>query len=161
MMMQPGPEHKWLEKLVGEWEYEHSCAAGPDQPAEKLRGIERVRSLGGMWVVGDGEGEMPGGGRAQMMLTLGYDPEKKKYVGSWVGSMMGMMWVYEGTLDESGRVLTLNTEGPNFGDGGKTRAKFKDVIEFKSDDHRVLSSHMQGPDGTWTEFMRADYRRKR
>jgi hypothetical protein len=39
-------------------------------------------------------------------------------------------------------------------------AKYKDVVEFKSDDHRILSSHMLGDDGKWVTFMTAHYRRK-
>jgi Protein of unknown function (DUF1579) len=38
-------------------------------------------------------------------------------------------------------------------------AQYKDVIEFTSDDHRVLTSHMLGEDGEWHEFMVAHYRR--
>jgi hypothetical protein len=38
-------------------------------------------------------------------------------------------------------------------------AKYKDVIEFKSDDHRVLTSHMLGDDGEWHGLMVANYRR--
>jgi hypothetical protein len=39
-------------------------------------------------------------------------------------------------------------------------AKYKDVIEWKSDDHRTLSSYMLTDDGTWQNFMTAHYRRK-
>ena len=99
-----------------------------------------MRSIGGLWVQAEGRGEMPGGGDLVMVLTLGYDPKKKRYVGTWVGSMMANLWVYDGALDATGKVLTLETEGPDMTAEGKT-AKYKDVIEFKSDDHRVLTSH--------------------
>jgi uncharacterized protein DUF1579 len=38
-------------------------------------------------------------------------------------------------------------------------AQYKDVIEFKSEDHRGLTSHMLGDDGEWHGFMVANYRR--
>lgn len=42
-----------------------------------------------------------------------------------------------------------------------TMAKYKDVIELESDDHRVLTSHVLGDDGTWHRFTTAHYRRKK
>jgi hypothetical protein len=57
-------------------------------------------------------------------------------------------------------VLTLNAEGPSMAGDGKM-AKYKDVIEVKSDDHRVLTSHVLGDDGNWQHFMTANYRRKK
>lgn len=38
--------------------------------------------------------------------------------------------------------------------------KYKDIIEFKSDDHRVLTARVLAPDGTWQQFMSIDYRRE-
>jgi hypothetical protein len=55
---------------------------------------------------------MPGGA-ATTMMTLGYDPHRKRYVGTWIGSMMTHLWVYGCELDASERVLTLNAEGPS------------------------------------------------
>jgi len=73
--------------------------------------------------------------------------------------MMTHLWVYEGELDASGTVLTLHTEGPNVSAPEKT-ATFKDIIEFKGDDHRVLTSHMLGEDGKWQKLLVTSYRRK-
>ena len=157
-MAEPQQEHHWLEKLVGEWTFESECDMGPGKPREKFTGTQSVRSIGGMWIIGEGQGEMPGGGTGTMVLTLGYDPQKKRFVGTWFGSMMTALWIYEGERDASGNVLTLNTEGPSFaGDG--TLAKYRDIVEVKSDDHYILRSTTQGEGGTWTEFMTAHYRR--
>jgi hypothetical protein len=154
-------EHHWLHKLVGEWDCVAECSMGPGEPPSTFRGSESVRSLGGLWVVAEGQGEMPGGGTATTIMTLGYDPQRQRYLGTWVGSMMTHLWVYDGALDASGTVLTLDTAGPSFPGSGKELAKYQDVIELRSDDHRVHTSRVLGDDGEWHEFMTAHYRRKR
>ena len=157
---EPQKEHKWLQRLVGEWTLEAEAMTGPGEPPAKTTGTETVRSLGGLWTVAEGEGEMPGGGTGTSIMTLGYDPQRQRFVGTWVGSMMTHLWVYEGSLDAGERVLTLDCEGPSFsGDG--TLSKYRDVIELRSDDHRVLTSHVRGEDGNWQAFMTAHYRRRK
>ena len=161
MNAEPQKEHRWLEALVGDWtfETEPSVVPGQDEPAS-FAGSESVRPLGGLWIVGHGQGEMPGGGAAHTMITLGFDSDRKRFVGTFVGSMMTHMWVYEGELDGSGTVLTLNTTGPAFDGSGRT-SKYQDVVTVKDADHRMLTSRMQGEDGKWTEFMTAHYRRRK
>ena len=158
MFASPQKEHAWLQQLVGKWTFESECVGEPGQPTEKHRGTESVKSLGELWIVGGGAGEMPGGGTSQMMITLGFDPKRNRFVGTWLGSMMTHLWVYEGELDASGRVLTLNAEGPSFTSPDKT-AKYQDIIEVKNADHRILLSRTLGEDGKWTHFMTAHYRR--
>jgi Protein of unknown function (DUF1579) len=158
MKIEPQQEHQWLQQLVGEWTYEAEVMMALGQPPSKFEGSESVRSLGGLWILAEGQGEMPGCGAATTVLTLGYDPQQQRYVGTWIGSMMTHLWLYDGALDTTGRVLTLNAEGPTMAAEGKM-TRYKDVIEFKSDDHRVLTSHMLGEDGEWHEFMTGHYRR--
>jgi hypothetical protein len=159
MNAEPQKEHRWLQRLVGEWTYEAECDMGPGQPAGKSSGTETVRSLGGLWIVAEGRGEMPGGGPATMIMTLGYDPQTKRFVGTWIGSMMTHLWIYDGALDAAERVLALESDGPSMaGDG--SMARYCDAIEFRSDDHRILTSSVRGDGGTWRPFMTAHYRRK-
>lgn len=103
---------------------------------------------------------MPCHGPATIIMTLGYDQQKRQYVGAWIGSMMTHLWVYEGQLDAAGKELILNSEGPGMCAEGKM-VKFRDVIAWKSEDHRVLTSRMLGEDGQWRQIMTADYRRKK
>ncbi len=159
MQAEPQKEHQWLQKLVGEWTYETEAIMGLDQPPEKATGTESVRSLGGLWILAEGQGEMCGGGAMTTMMTLGYDPQKQRYVGTWVGSMMTYLWLYDGELDASKNVLTLNSDGPSMSAEGEM-AKYRDVIEFKSGDHRMMTSHVLSDDGNWHQFMTVNYRRK-
>jgi hypothetical protein len=115
--------------------------------------------LGGFWVISDMTGDM-GGVNMTAVQTIGYDSEKKKYVGTWVDSMMNHLWRYEGEVDSTGKTLTLEAEGPNFLANGKS-AKFRDAYEFKSEDHIVATSSMLADDGKWVTFMRGDIRRKK
>lgn len=160
MKAEPQEEHRWLHRLVGEWTVEGEGTTGPDQPSEKSTGTESVRSLGGLWILAEGQGEMPGGGEATTLMTLGYDPRTKRFVGTWIGSMMSHLWVYDGELDAAENVLTLYAEGPSFETEGKM-ARYKDVIELESDDHRLLRAHVLGDDGDWHHFMTASYRRRK
>ena len=63
------------------------------------------------------------------------------------------------SLDAGGNILTLDTVGPSFSGDGSS-AKYQDIIEFKSADHRTLSSQVLGEDGKWRRFMTANYRRR-
>ena len=158
MAAEPQAEHRWLQKLVGEWTFDVEAMMEPGQPPETFTGTERVRSLGDLWFLAEGEGEMPGGGTATTLMTLGFDPQRMRFVGTWIGSMMTHLWVYDGALDADRRVLTLEAEGPGMAGDGRM-ATYRDVIELKSDNHRVLTSHVLGDDGRWQQFMTAHYRR--
>src|SRR3546814_9867145 len=73
--------------------------------------------------------------------------------------MMIHMWVYEGHLDDSGKVLALDCEGEDFEQPGRM-ARYQDIITVKSTDHRLLTARMQTADGSWKQIMQAAYRRR-
>lgn len=162
MESQPKPraQHEWLQKLVGEWTFEHETSPGPDQAPVKFTGIERVRALGDLWVICEGEQNTPESCVGKTIMTLGYDPAKDRFVGTFIGTMMTNLWVYDGTFGPEQKSIVLDAEGPNFVEEGKT-AKYQDVIEWIDDDNRLLRSSYLGDDGAWHEFMCAPYRRKR
>jgi hypothetical protein len=159
METKPAKEHAWLQRLIGEWEYESEAVGMPGPPTENFTGTERVRALGPLWIVADGEGAQPGSSDLMLsQVTFGYDPQKGCFVGTWIGSVMAYQWVYEGRLDASERVLTLDCEGPSFTVEG-AMSRYRDIIEIIDDDHRVLRAETLGEDGQWQQFMETRYRR--
>lgn len=164
MQTEPGKkEHAWLRQLVGEWTYEGESDMGTGQMS-KSSGTESIRAIGDLWIIAEGHGTMPGGEPAITLGTLGYDPQRKQFTGTWIGSMMSYLWSYDrGSLDPTEKILTLECDGPSFSEearaAGKT-ARYRDVFEIRSDNHRVLTASVRNDDGTWTTFMTTHYRRK-
>lgn len=149
-------EHRWLQKLIGEWTYEAEMESPPGEPPVRDHGTESVRSLGNVWVLCEGRSEADGA--SVTLMTVGYDPEKQRFVGTYVGSMMTTLWLYEGELEPGGTRLALYSDGPSYTEEGKT-ARYRDTIELLGDDERVMTSHYQQADGSWHGFMTSRYRR--
>ncbi|MFN8635765.1 MAG: DUF1579 domain-containing protein [Chloroflexota bacterium] len=157
---EPEPQHLWLKQLIGEWTYTMEMKGGMPQPADgseppHFAGTESVHAFGDLWVVGE---MMSGDGAHFSRVTLGYDPQKGHYVGTWFSSMMTYLWVYKGELDEAQRVLTLSSEGPSFTDP-TVLASYQDVITIHDDDYRTMTARHQDENGEWQEMMVMHYRR--
>ena len=151
MFDKPQHEHHWFDKLLGKWNCESTCWMGPDQAPMTNRGTAEVRSLGGLWVLVEGQGEPMEGETWSSIMTLGYDPKSKRYTGTFIGSMMTHLWVYDGALDASGRTLVLDTEGPKHESPGM--ARYQDIIEIVDDNHWILKSQILTDDGRWKPIM--------
>ncbi len=155
----PQKEHEWLRQFAGEWESEAEAPTAPGQPPVTCKGTISARMLGGFWVVSDIKGDMFGT-QITALQTIGYDPQTKKYVATWVDSTLNHLWKCEGTVDATGTTLTLEADGPNMLHPGKL-ARFRDTYEFKSKDHIVTTSSCLGDDGKWVTFMTSNTRRKK
>ena len=155
LQTEPLEEHRWLARMLGEWDAEIDCAMVPGEPSQRTTGTERTRSLGGLWMISEGTGQMPGGGEAQSVMTLGYDPRTGRYVGSFIASMMTHLWIYDGRRE--GDSLILEAEGPGM-DG--QMALFRDILTPTPEGGRGMVSQCRLPDGSWQEFMTARYRRR-
>lgn len=155
----PTKEHQWLAQFVGEWDTVAKGTMGPGQPPMECSYKLSSKMLGGFWTVNEIKGDMAGT-PMNGIQTIGYDEAKKKYVGTWVDSMMPFMWQYEGSVDKSGKILTLEADGPNFTTPGKL-TKFQDIYEFKSADEMAVTSKMLGEDGIWVTFLSGSAKRKK
>ena len=153
-MPQPGPEHEMLKKDVGTWDATVEMFMAPGAPATVSKGTETVSMMGGFWQLSEFRSEMMGQpfeGRG----TAGYDPAKKKYVGTWVDTMTPGYYTSEGTYDAATKTLTGFMEGP---DPSGQVTKTKETTEWKDADNRVFT--MFAPDGK-TVSMRISYKRRK
>lgn len=158
MFEKPQSEHNWLSQLVGGWVSQSECQMGPDAPPEKSTGRLSCRMLGGLWLIAEGTADSPEGEPMTSIITLGYDPVKKKYIGNFIASMMTHLWPYSGVLDDSGKRLPLDSEGPRF-DGVEGMAKYRDTIEIIDNDHWKFYGELQVEDGSWVRIMTSENRR--
>lgn len=155
----PQKEHEFLQRMVGEWIMTSSSGHAqydPDDPEQAFR--ETVRSVGGLWIVGEGHGRMPDGTPMTAVITVGYDADAGHFTGTWIGSMMTRLWIYKGWLEADGRTLTLEAEGPDM-DGSGAMATYHDVLTLHDDNHRSFSGSTRQPDGSFKKFMSSEFRR--
>ena len=157
---QPGPlkEHVVLKRFAGEWTSKSSSVAMGNQPAVEFKGAMKSSMLGEYWIISNVEGDAGEGNLFNAIQTIGYNDKTKKYVGTWVDSMMNHMWHYEGEYDAKDEKLLLVAEGPDFMGSGEMK-KFRDSYQFKSPDVIVVASEMMGDDGKWMTFMTGEMTR--
>ncbi len=150
-MPKPGPEHAILKKFEGSWNATVSFAGGESKGTANYK-----MDLGGFYLrfhfKGD-FGSAPFEGRG----ITGYDPAKKKYVGSWADSMSPHLRVTEGSFSKDGSTYT-ETSGW-LGMDGKNH-KIKTVHEFKDKD-TIKFAIYQVDDGKDQEMMKITYKRKK
>ncbi|MEM8913014.1 MAG: DUF1579 domain-containing protein [Planctomycetota bacterium] len=144
--------HAWLERFAGKWTTSSESNMGPDQPPMECTGTMESKMLGSLWVTNRMDGKMDQGS-FQAIQTIGFDPEKKRFVGTWTDTMMPYLWVYEGTLDSTGNRLTLETEGPDYTGGAGTKF-YRDSYEFLSDDRIISKSEIKDDGGNWNVMMK-------
>ncbi len=144
----PGKEHDHLKRLVGTWDAETESGNGT---------MTYKMGLGGLWLIGDFEGEF-GGMKFQGKGLDTYDSTTKKYRSVWVDSFSTAPRTMEGNLDKDNKVMTMTGEGP--WQQGKT-AKFKSITEIKDADTVNFSLFMVDKDGKEQPMVNITYKRKK
>lgn len=148
---QASSQHEWLQQLHGLWVAQGIEGAPGEMTMEG-------KPIGNLWVVLEGRAEFEGT-LMESRLTLGFDPAKGHFVGTWIDAMQTTLWSYTGELDLPTNTLTLAAEGPSvMGDG--TTAQYRDSIEVIDANHWRMRSRIQAEDGNWTEYMVMELMRK-
>ena len=158
----PTAEHKILAADEGTWDATiKSFLAGPDAEPTVSKGVEVNTVMpGGLWVLSTFRGDI-GGMAFEGHGQFGYDPLKKKYVGSWIDSMSPSLSVLEGTYDAQTRTMTL--EGDGVDPSTKTEYTQRMVTTLKDDDTRVFTLYMKfdGAGDDEIKFMEVTYTKRK
>jgi hypothetical protein len=163
-MAQPGAkptdEHKILASQEGTWDATiKSFTAGPDAEPMVSKGTEVYTVMtGGLWVLSKFDGDF-GGMKFEGRGQFGYDPIKKKYVGSWIDSLSPNLSVLEGSYDPKTKTMTYVGEGiaP---EGTKYTQKM--VTTTKDDGSRVFTLYMKvGEAKDEVKFMEVTYTKRK
>jgi len=152
---QPTQEHRLLTKDVGDWDAALTFS-GPMGDMQ-MTGKESVSMYGPFFQVSEFAGAFMGQeffGRA----TMGYDPVREKWVGTWTDSSSPWMQVMYGDYDAATKSLTLLYDGVNAElqlQPGKT------VLTWTGPDTRTYDAYWLDDEGNATRHMHIDYTRAR
>ncbi len=157
---QPGKYHKWLEKMIGEWDTTSTIwMGGPGSPPTKSKGTAKYTwAVPGKWLRVETESTMMGM-QIKGFGVSGYDNFKKKFVGSWFDSLSTALLTFEGSLDETGAVL--NQWGPM--DEPMTGEHDKPVrytTRIVDENKFIFEIHDLAIGGDKTKVIEVEYRRK-
>jgi hypothetical protein len=121
----PGPEHKVLERFVGDWDAVTS-GMGPETKGKQTSKL----ACDGMFLMTTYNGEFMGM-KFEGRGVMGYDLEGKQYQHVWVDSMTPKMGVENGAWDEKSKSLTFESKGH---DGSPAKM----IFDFPDADHYTL-----------------------
>ena len=151
-------EHRLLAELEGKWEVECRYYLDPAMPPMQAGGEETVELLGEFWSVGKFETQMMGIPFSGMTV-LGYEPGHTRWVCTRVNSISPYMYVSTGSLDETGKILTLKGRGPH--PQTESMVDFRTTDEWVGDDERRSEMFVELPDGGEQKMFTYAFRRKR
>jgi hypothetical protein len=150
-MPKPGAEQEALKQFEGDWD------ATVNFMGNESKGTANYRmGYGGFWLTEEFKGDA-GGQAFEGRGTTGYDPFKKKYVGTWIDSMSPTIMAMEGNYENDGKRFTGT--GTTIKPDG-TPMKMKSVYDIKDKDNFVFTMY-DLTDGKEQEMMKITYQRKK
>ena len=158
--MPPTPEHQALETEVGEWDADVKIWHAPDAEPMESKATETNKMLGKLWLLSDFNGDF-GGMKFAGHMQLGYDPVKKKFVGTWIDTMSPFLQTMEGTYDEKTKTSTMIATGVDMATGKESKSKM--ITRHEGADKKVFEMLMpvEGEDDKWWKMMEVNYTRKK
>jgi len=133
----PGPGHKSLHALVGDWKAEVKCWMDPSGSPDVTQGSAKAAwTFGGRFLQEDFHGQMMGKpftGRT----VLGFDNTKQTFNSVWISDTQTSMFISEGRADSGNKNITLEGKSSCPATGRKD-IPMKTVLRVISPDRHVL-----------------------
>jgi Protein of unknown function (DUF1579) len=120
--LKPGPNIKFLENWIGKWDTTSKMYPAPGAAAIESHGHSEYKwAIEGHWLEERFDGQIMGTPHKGVGLT-GYDSFNKQFTGCWADNFNPAMINLGGSLDASGKVLTMfgKMDEPTTGEHGKT-----------------------------------------
>jgi Protein of unknown function (DUF1579) len=162
MPAKPTAEHKIVTSEEGTWDATvKSYKNGPESEPAVTKGVEvNTVVTGGLWLSSVFKGDFEGmafEGHGQ----FGYDPIKKKYVGTWIDSFSPSLTVLEGSYDADTKTMTFT--GDSVCPIDNTKLTQKMVTTTKGDGSRVFTLYMTGTPtgGKEAKVMQVEYTKRK
>lgn len=155
--LEPGPMHKALHPLIGEWKFELLDMEGGEPGTLTARGTGSIQSaLGGRYLIWNTTAESEGG-EVHGAGLLGYDLAQKQYEFLWVsGRTTGMPIARgEGVLMGRGIDFTIQVRDPRTG----RLAVGRTVLRATDLDHFVMENYALDVAGELRVRQRTKYSR--
>lgn len=155
----PQPEHKFLEKLVGDFDLQIKSFAESGKPPQESTGkAKRSMLMEGRFMRESREGKMDGN-EFQGIGMVGYDPLIKKFISIWTDTNSSGFYTTEGEFDKEKKTLTYSGIDFDLKTGKKRVAR--DVLLIESDDSQKFEMFRQLEGGKEEKILEVIYTRKK
>lgn len=133
----PGPAHKALQSLVGNWDAEVKCWMDPGGAPEVSKGTAEASMIfNGRFLEEEFHGQMMDKPFTGKML-LGFDNVRQTFNSSWISDGQTSMFVSEGKGDPGYKVITLEGKS-DCPATGQRNVPMKSVLRILSQDKHTF-----------------------
>ncbi len=156
---EPGPEHKLLAKLVGEWDAKVKAYFEPGKPpTESVGTAKRKMILEGRYLHEEfqckfGPDDFTG------LSIIGFDRARKKFVSNWVDSMSTGITLSDGTYDAEKSTFTYINDDVEPASGKKMKGR--DVLKLDGDDQQTFEMYRTPEGGKEFKVMEISYTKRK
>lgn len=142
----PGPEHAYMEPLVGSFKYESSFWMEPGMEPERSTGSSEYSWVhGGRFLKQTAEGQVMGQSFTGTGI-MGYDRFNKEAVSVWFDNMGTGVMMSTGAIDATGKIFTFEGTVDDVWTGEKDQW-VKSVLRIEDENQHVFTMYAKGPDG--------------